>query len=82
MRNRIAKRPPHTDIVVAAGVWYRQPVLWLGMLLFTASLAGCILMIVLGARHRDESLPIAGGEVAHMPVARAAAPSDAPQDGR
>lgn len=81
MRNRIAKRPPHTENV-AAGVWYRQPVLWLGMLLFAASLAGCVLMIVLGARHADESLPTAGGEVAHMPLARPSAPADPPQDTR
>jgi hypothetical protein len=82
MRNRITKRPPpHTDIA-AAGVWYRQPVLWLGMLLFAASLAGCILMIVLGARHRDEPLPTAGGEVAHMPVARPPTASDSSKDGR
>ncbi len=81
MRNRITKPSPHTD-VVAAGVWYRQPVLWFGMVLFAASLAGCVLMIVLGARHADESLPVAGGEVAHMPIARPSATADPPQEKR
>jgi hypothetical protein len=37
----------------AAGAWYRQPVLWLGAAIFIASLAGCVWMIVLGARHAD-----------------------------
>lgn len=36
--------------------WYRQPVLWLGVLVFTGSLAGCVWMIVLGARHADTPL--------------------------
>ncbi|MFC4527617.1 hypothetical protein ISN76_07400 [Dyella halodurans] len=34
--------------------WYRQPVLWIGAAVFGASLAGCVWMIVLGARHADE----------------------------
>ncbi|KRF01802.1 hypothetical protein ASG87_09825 [Frateuria sp. Soil773] len=36
-----------------AAAWYRQPVLWLGAAIFAASLAGCVWMIVLGARHAD-----------------------------
>lgn len=35
------------------GRWYRQPVLWLGAAVFVASLAGCVWMIALGARHAD-----------------------------
>ena len=27
--------------------WYRQPILWLGALIFLGSLAGCLVMIVL-----------------------------------
>ena len=38
--------PAHAE--AASSAWYRQPVLWLGALLFAASLAGCVLMIVLG----------------------------------
>lgn len=36
--------------------WYRQPVLWLGIAIFVASLAGCVWMIVLGMHHADTPL--------------------------
>ncbi len=36
-----------------AGAWYRQSVLWLGAAVFAASMAGCIWIIVIGARHDD-----------------------------
>lgn len=36
--------------------WHRQPVLWLGIVIFVASLAGCVWMIVLGVHHADTSL--------------------------
>jgi hypothetical protein len=54
-------------------------VAWLGALLFAASLGGCVLMIVLGARHADEALPT-GGELMKMPLGEAppAAPAPAP----
>jgi hypothetical protein len=52
-------------------------VLWLGALFFVASLAGCVLMIVLGARHADAPLPTAGGEILKMPLARPAPPRPA-----
>ncbi len=55
--------------------WYRQPVLWLGALLFVASLGGCVLMIVLGARHADPPVPTTGGEVFRVPLAKPAAPA-------
>lgn len=61
----------------ATGEWYNIPVVWLGMVLFAASLAGCVLMIVLGARHVDAALPTAGGEIMKMPLARPAT-SDKP----
>ena len=35
------------------GKWFRQPVLWLGALIFAASLLGCIATIVLAWRHAD-----------------------------
>lgn len=37
----------------AASAWYRQPVVWLGIAVFAASLAGCVWLIVLGTRHAD-----------------------------
>ncbi|RAO76313.1 hypothetical protein CA260_11550 [Dyella jiangningensis] len=46
---------PATNTAQAApSTWYRQPIVWLGAMLFLASLAGCVWMIVLGARHADE----------------------------
>jgi hypothetical protein len=58
------------------GPW-RQPVVWLGVALFVASLAGCVLMIVLAMRHPDQS-PSAGGDVIlKMPVKRM--PADTPR---
>ena len=66
--------PAHAE--AARSAWYRQPVLWLGALLFAASLAGCVLMIVLGARHADVPLPTTGGEILKMPLSRPAPPPD------
>ena len=57
-------------------VWYRQPILWLGGALFAAVVAGCIAMIVLGARHDDEALPTQGSTVLKMPAERAEMPPE------
>ena len=43
--------PPHR------GSWYSQPVVWLGIVVFAASIAGCIGLIVVGARYDDASIP-------------------------
>jgi len=51
------------------GPW-RQPVVWLGVALFVASLAGCVLMIVLAMRHPDPSPPEGGTVIMKMPVNR------------
>lgn len=51
--------------------WYRQPILWLGAVLFAAMLAASIAMIVLGARHDDAQLPTSGSTVLRMPAGRA-----------
>ncbi|HTM29584.1 MAG TPA: hypothetical protein VL097_09570 [Rhodanobacter sp.] len=49
--------PTRPDIANrTASAWYRQPVLWLGALVFVGSLAGCVWMIMLGARHADTPL--------------------------
>ncbi|WP_266182700.1 hypothetical protein [Dyella humicola] len=37
----------------ATSGWHRQPIVWLGVMVFGASLAGCVWMIMLGARHAD-----------------------------
>ena len=40
----------------AASAWYRQPVLWLGVVVFLLSLAGCVWIIVVSVRHADTPL--------------------------
>lgn len=57
---------------VADGRWYRQPVLWLAAVIFFASLAGCIHIVVLGARYADEPLNAADERLLKMPTTRAA----------
>ena len=41
----------------AASRWYRQPILWLGIAIFVASMAGCIWIIVVSSRYDDPPLP-------------------------
>ncbi|HWU75263.1 MAG TPA: hypothetical protein VN043_02055 [Rhodanobacter sp.] len=36
--------------------WHRQPVLWLGIAIFLASIAGCVWLIVVSVRHADTPL--------------------------
>ncbi|GMU67988.1 MAG: hypothetical protein AMXMBFR37_03210 [Steroidobacteraceae bacterium] len=67
-----------------SAAWYRQPILWLGGALFAATVAGCIAMIVLGARHDDEPLPGVAPTILKMPAERhdpaaRAAPAPAPE---
>jgi hypothetical protein len=33
--------------------WHHQPIVWLGVAIFAASLAGCVWIIVAAARHAD-----------------------------
>jgi len=37
----------------AGGQWHRQPILWLGIAVFIASMAGCVWIIVAGTRSAD-----------------------------
>jgi hypothetical protein len=48
--------------------WFRQPVLWLGALIFLASLVGCIATIVLAWRHADAPVETTGGSVMRVPT--------------
>jgi hypothetical protein len=54
---------------VQGGRWYQQPVLWLGIVLLLASLAGCISMIVIGAQYEDEPVLVEGERLLKMPAA-------------
>ena len=69
-----------TPADAARGRWYRQPVLWLGALLFAASLAGCVWMIVLGARYADQPVATQGEMVFKLPSARPASNDDPPRE--
>lgn len=48
---------PHADRAAPQGAWYRQPIAWLGVFVFVASIAGCIWIIAVGQRHAD--VPVA-----------------------
>lgn len=48
--------------------WYRLPVVWLGIVVFAASLAGCAWIIVASVRYADEPLPLAGHAVLGVPA--------------
>jgi len=37
--------------------WFRQPVLWLGVAIFVASLLGCVITIVIATRNADVPVP-------------------------
>lgn len=50
--------------------WYKLPILWLGAAILLASIAGCVLMVVLGSRYLDEPLPAAGEQLLKMPTSR------------
>ncbi len=63
--------------------WFRAPILWLGVVLFAASIAGCILTIALALRHADAPLPVEGAELLKVPVAAASPGSaDSPEAAR
>ncbi len=70
---------PDGGIDRTASHWYRQPVLWLGLAVFVASLAGCVWMIVLGARHADTPLDTAH-TVFGVPVSAHSSPGPPPAD--
>lgn len=65
-----------------SGAWYRQPVLWLGAAVFAASMAGCIWIIVVGARYDDVPVdaprPVFGVPARSHVAPAASAPAPAP----
>jgi hypothetical protein len=78
MPDRTRPPPPRADVETTRGAWFRQPVVWLGGLIFVVSLGACMVTIVLASRHAD--VPVdAGARVMGVPVRDAvAAPSSAP----
>jgi len=68
--------------VPARTAWYRQPVAWLGVALFVASLAGCVWIIVVAAHHPDTPVENAGNGLFGVPSAARSShgpPAPAPQ---
>lgn len=55
--------------------WYQVPVVWLGVLIFIASLAGCVWIIVVSVQHRDEALPVSTHAVLGVPAQSQPMPS-------
>lgn len=68
---------PHADRAAPPGAWYRQPIAWLGVLVFAASIAGCIWIIVAGQQYADAPLETSHGTVFGVPTTtpREAAPA-------
>lgn len=62
----------------AGSAWYHQPVLWLGIAIFVASLAGCVWLIVVSVRYADTPLDTSSQAVFGVPVNTHSAPQPAP----
>jgi sugar phosphate permease len=62
--------------------WFRQPVVWLGALILTASIAGCVVMIVLAWRHADTPVETGGGSVMKVPLRHAVGATSGTAQGR
>jgi hypothetical protein len=72
--------PAAHDIAArTASAWYRQPVLWLGIAVFLASMAGCVWLIVLGIRYADTPLDTSH-TVFGVPVSAHSSPQRPPTD--
>lgn len=61
------------------GGWHRHPLTWLGGLIFLASLAGCVWLIVMAQRYPDPVLDEVGMKILRMPLEAAPARAPAPQ---
>ena len=74
-RNRIG-RPSLCDDAMRSRdsrAWSRQPVAWLGATILVASIAACIITIVLAVRHADAPIETGGGSVLKVPLRHSAA---------
>jgi hypothetical protein len=66
----------------AGSAWYHQPVLWLGIAVFVASLAGCVWLIVVSIRYADTPLSTSHAVLGVPASAHSAprAPAESPPD--
>jgi hypothetical protein len=69
-------KPPSSQRVRVA--WYRVPVVWLGVLVFVASIAGCGWIIVASVKYRDEPLPLPSHSVLGVPAHPHPPPASSP----
>jgi hypothetical protein len=65
-----------------AGAWFQQPVFWLGAAILVASIAGCIITIVLAMRHADTPVEAGSGNVLKVPLRHSAATPPPTQERR
>lgn len=61
-----------------AQAWYRQGIVWLGVLVFALSAAGSLWLMNVALRYDDPPLPLAEPALLKMPLARAATRPQAP----
>ena len=71
---------PHADSAQrqAHTAWYRQPVVWLGIVVFAASIAGCVWIITVGMGHADTPVETSRPNVFGVPATPHQAPKPAP----
>lgn len=72
MADRLPTRDPRGR--QRPGVWWRQGVVWWGIAVFVASMAGCVWLIVVAQRYADPPIPVAGTQVLSVPLTRPASP--------
>ena len=63
----------------SAGAW-RQPVVWLGVAIFVAALAACIVTIVIASRHAD--VPVDPAAIRVMAIQLDMTTTTPPQEAR
>ena len=67
----------HDNPCHVGSTWYHQPVVWLGIAVFLASIAGCVWLIVVSVRYADTPLTTAHA-VFGVPVSTHSAPRSLP----
>jgi len=65
-----------------AGAWFQQPVVWLGAAILVASIAACVITIVLAMRHADTPTETGSGNILKIPLRHPAATPPAAQERR
>ncbi len=72
--------PPRADRAAPARrtPWYRQGVVWLGVAVFVASIAGCVWIIMVGLHHADTPVETGRSVIFGVPAAPHSAPPPSP----